>query len=107
MSDEVNEIWLQHCSIGKVFYVVTRYTNFLDAIILIWCTWSTMLVNLEYSTAISFADSFDAGLTTEVRDTFSKNYIIRPYEGPKAYGVTKIRVNKASLFSIKQSNDAP
>ncbi len=37
MSDEVNMIWLQRWSVGKVLYILTRYWGLLDGILLLWC----------------------------------------------------------------------
>jgi len=36
-SDEVNMIWFQRWSVGKVLYILTRYWGLLDAILLLWC----------------------------------------------------------------------
>ncbi|KLO09664.1 hypothetical protein SCHPADRAFT_931034 [Schizopora paradoxa] len=46
LPDEINLIWLQRWSFGKAFYILARYSNFLDASLVIWY-------------------SFDASLTTE------------------------------------------
>ncbi len=39
MSDEVNMIWLQRWSVGKVLYILTRYWGILDGILILWCQW--------------------------------------------------------------------
>jgi len=36
MSDEVNMIWLQRWSVGKVLYILTRYWGILDGILILW-----------------------------------------------------------------------
>jgi len=36
MSDEVNVIWLQRWSVGKILYILARYWGILDGILLLW-----------------------------------------------------------------------
>jgi len=42
-SDEINMIWLQRWSVGKVLYIITRYSCFLDAIVVLWYNFATNL----------------------------------------------------------------
>ncbi len=48
LSGEIALIWLQRWSIGKILYIVTRYSSFLDAGLLLWCqqTHSALLQRL-------------------------------------------------------------
>jgi len=43
MSDEVNMIWLQRWSVGKVLYILTRYWGLLDGILNLWYDFYTGL----------------------------------------------------------------
>jgi len=42
LSGEINLIWVQRWSIGKILYIVTRYSGFLDASFFLWYSFSTI-----------------------------------------------------------------
>jgi len=56
LSDEIDTIWLQHWSMGKIMYIVSRYTGFLDAGFLLWYSFPTSL------TTESCRNSFDTSV---------------------------------------------
>jgi len=43
LSDEINLIWLQRYSVGKVLYIITRYSCFFDAVVVLWYNFTTNL----------------------------------------------------------------
>jgi len=42
-ADEVNHIWLERWSVGKVMYIVSRYCTFIDVFFVIWYNFSATL----------------------------------------------------------------
>ncbi len=77
LSDEVSLIWRQRWSVGKVLYILTRYTALFDAVVLLWC--QSIFVPRPIEPCLTFcmtpfADNFYAGHTIDVSQLSSKTY---------------------------------
>ncbi|KLO06538.1 hypothetical protein SCHPADRAFT_946010 [Schizopora paradoxa] len=40
ISDEINNIWEQHWSLGKALYLLARYSSFIDIVPVLWYTFT-------------------------------------------------------------------